>query len=209
VLKKFYKLFRVYHSDRTKKYWEMAANKPLEITMEKICQNFDRNTFESKKESIVTNIQLSPEKTILDLACGIGRTCRWVAPHVKQYHGVDFVDEMVKKARAYNEMYTNAIFHVNDGRTLSIFKNDFFDIVYSELAFQHMPKDIQRSYVKETHRVLKKNGLFYVDIPRIEFYQDNSYALTKEETENLFKGFEIDIGQQGSAYYRIKAKKID
>lgn len=206
MLKRLYRLIKKTHTDRTKKYWEEAAKKPLDDTMEMICDNFNRNTFENKKESIITKIPLSKDKIILDLACGIGRTCKWVAPFVKQYHGVDFIDDMIIKARAYNKDYTNVTFHVNDGRTLGIFENDFFDIVYSELAFQHMPKNIQKSYVKEVYRVLKKEGLFYVDIPRIEYYNDNSYALTELEIENLFKDFEIEM-ERGPAYCQIKAKK--
>lgn len=207
MLKRLYRLINKHHTDRTKKYWGKAAKKPLEETMELICDGFDKNTFENKKESIIAKIPLSTDKTILDLACGIGRTCKWVAPFVKQYHGVDFIEDMIVRARAYNKGYTNATFQVNDGKTLNIFENDFFDIVYCELAFQHMPKDIQKSYVKEVYRILKKKGLFYVDVPRIEYYHDNSYALTELEIENLFKDFEIEM-EQGPAYCQIIAKKM-
>jgi ubiquinone/menaquinone biosynthesis C-methylase UbiE len=153
-------------------------------------------------------MQLTPDIRILDLACGMGRTCRWVAPKVKEYVGVDFIPEMIEKAKAYNSQINNAKFLVNDGKTLNIFEDESFDIIYSELAFQHMVKPIQESYVNEIHRVLKNNGLFYVQLPRIEFYKDPSYARTKEEVDELFKDFKVTYTDISPAYYYIQATKL-
>ena len=91
-------------TDRTKEYWENAAKKSVENVIESICDKYDQETFESKKESLIFSqkIQLTPDMKVLDLACGMGRTCRWVAPNVKEYVGVDFIPEMIEKAKAYN-----------------------------------------------------------------------------------------------------------
>ena len=94
---------------------------------------------------------------VLDLCCGMGRTCRHVAPLVKEYHGVDFAEGMIAKAREYNAGVPNASFHVNDGRSLGGFADGTFDLVYCELAYQHMPKGTQAAYTSEVHRVLR-NG---------------------------------------------------
>jgi len=198
-------------TDRTKAYWEDAAKqKNVEDVMERICDKFDKNTFESKKESIIfhMNIPISSTDTILEVGCGMGRTCKWIAPNVKKYVGVDFIPEMIEKAKSYNEKLDNSEFFVNDGKTLSIFDNQIYDKVYSELAFQHMTKPIQESYVKEIYRVLKKDGIFYVQLPRMEFYNDSSFALTKEEVDNLFKDFSITYEDDVPSYYYLKAQKI-
>jgi len=197
-------------TDRTKKYWENAAKKSVESVMESICDQFDKETFESKKESLIFSqkMQLTPDIRILDLACGMGRTCRWVAPKVKEYVGVDFIPEMIEKAKAYNSEINNAKFLVNDGKTLNIFEDENFDIIYCELAFQHMLKSIQESYMNDIHRVLKNNGLFYVQLPRFEFYKDPSYARTKEEVDELFKDFKVTYADISPAYYYIKATKL-
>lgn len=207
-VKKFLK--RNKPTDRTKEYWESAAKKPIENVMESICDKYDQETFESKKESLIFSqkMQLTPDIKILDLACGMGRTCRWVAPNVKEYVGVDFIPEMIEKAKAYNSQINNAKFFVNDGKTLNIFEDESFDIIYSELAFQHMHKPVQESYVNDIHRVLKKNGMFYVQLPRLEYYKDSSYARTKEEVDELFNNFNVTYADISPAYYYIKATKL-
>jgi len=190
-------------------YWKNAAKGNVEKTMNKICDGFDKELFETKKESIIflKEFELSKEATVLDLACGMGRTCRWVAPNVKKYFGVDFIPEMIEKAKQYNSEYSNTEFLVNDGKTLNVFSDETFDLAYCEIAFQHMTKDIQEFYVKEIHRILKKNSSFFVQLPRIEYYNDSTYALSKEEADSLLKDFKIDYLKTTSAYYHIQAIK--
>lgn len=93
-------------TDRTEKYWTKAANADVENVMMSICDKFDRNDFETKKDSLIftQDIKLDKEMKVLDLACGMGRTCRWVAPHVGEYIGADFISEMIEKAKEYNSV---------------------------------------------------------------------------------------------------------
>lgn len=197
-------------TDRTKKYWEKTASKDIESVMEAICDQYDKETFTEKKESLVFSqrIKFNKDMRVLDLACGMGRTCKWVSPHVNEYYGVDFILEMVEKAKRYNRDFKNAKFLQNDGKTLNIFENEYFDLVYSELSFQHMLKPVQESYVKDLYRVLKKGGLFYVQIPKIEYYNDPTFSRTKEETDQLFGQFDLTYENEHPAYYYIRAKKI-
>lgn len=196
-------------TDRTEKYWKKAASKDVESVMEAICDQFDKKTFDTKKEALIfsQNVKLDKSMKVLDLACGMGRTCKWVAPHVDEYVGVDFIPEMIKKAKEYNNEFKNARFVVNDGKSLNILNPDYFDLAYSELSFQHMLKAIQESYVKAIFQVLKKDGLFYVQIPRLEYYNDKTYSRTKEETDELFQDFLVTYEDTSDAYYYIKAKK--
>jgi ubiquinone/menaquinone biosynthesis C-methylase UbiE len=194
-----------------KEYWEKAAHGSVKKTMNKICDGFDQKLFETKKESIVFLEEFQPTKdsVVLDLACGMGRTCRWVAPKVKEYVGVDFIPEMIEKAKKYNSDFTNVKFLVNDGKTLNIFSDKIFDVAYCEIAFQHMPRDVQKSYVDEVYRILKEDGMFFVQLPRIEYYKDSSFAFSKEEADSLLKRFKIKYLHSTPAYYHIQAKKVN
>jgi ubiquinone/menaquinone biosynthesis C-methylase UbiE len=192
-----------------KDYWEKAAYGSVKKTMNKICDGFDQKSFETKKESIIflEEFQLTKDFVVLDLACGMGRTCRWVAPKVKEYVGVDFIPEMIEKAKKYNPDFPNVKFLVNDGKTLNIFSDKIFDLVYCEIAFQHMPRDVQKSYVSEVYRILKDGGTFFVQLPRIEYYKDSTFAFSKEEADSLLKNFNIKYLETTPAYYHIQAKK--
>lgn len=55
--------------------------------------------------------------------------------------------------------------------------------------FQHMPKDIQRSYAAECARVLKEGARFFAQLPRMEFYHDTEYALAEDEARDLLSPF--------------------
>jgi len=196
-------------TDRSKKYWEIAANQDVEKTMWYICDGWDKKSFDTEPLGFVNILKKSDleNKIVMDLACGIGRTCKWISPQVKEYVGVDFIPEMIEKAKSYNSNFENAKFYVNDGKTLENFKDETYDLVFCELGFQHMLKQIQESYIKEAFRILKNNGIFYVQIPRIEFYKDETYARTKEEINELFKDFLIRQLDVSDAYYTIKAEK--
>ena len=193
----------------TKDYWEKSAKLSTKKTIDRICTGFNETKFSSLTKPNFFNDKniLNSEMVVLDLACGMGRTCVWVASQVKRYVGVDFIPEMIEKAKKHNKEIVNAEFHINDGQTLKIFDDKSFDVVYCELAFQHMEKPVQRSYVPEIFRVLKDRGLFYVQIPKLSYYHDESFALTKQEVNELFKNFKMTYLEDGIAYYILKAKR--
>ena len=192
-----------------KDYWEKAAHGSMKKTMNKICDGFDPQSFETKQESIIffKEFQLTKDSVVLDLACGMGRTCRWIAPKIKEYVGVDFIPEMIEKAKKYNSEYLNTKFLINDGKTLNIFSDRTFDVVYCEIAFQHMPRDVQKSYVNEVYRILKDNGMFFVQLPKIEYYNDSTFAFSKEDANLLLKDYKVKYLKTTPAYYFIQAIK--
>jgi len=198
-------------TDRDKEYWDVASKKSLDQVMDNICDGFDEKKFSNNKESIIfeAKINFKLDDTVLDLACGIGRTAKWVAPLVKEYYGVDYIQGMVSKATEYNIDVPNTKFKVTDGKTLD-FPNDMFDIVYCELAYQHMRKEVQSSYTSEVHRVLKPGGRFYVQIPKFEFYKDTTYS--HYDIKGLFDIFsshrllEVE-DKRYIAYFAVEATK--
>ncbi len=174
----------------TKEYWTEAAAAPDEETINAICDGYGPREFgEQAASRLPLYGDLRGDMAVLDLCCGMGHTCRHVAPLVKEYHGVDFVEGMITKARGYNKGVPNATFHVNDGISLGGFADGAFDLVYCELAYLHMPKKTQRAYTSEVIRILGDGGLFFVQIPRAEFYAGAEYALTDGEIRDLLAGF--------------------
>ena len=186
----------------TREYWEdAAAAAPVERTVDAICDGYTCEQFKSGSGVHFDESELGADAVVLDLACGMGRTCRRVAGLVREYHGVDFAAGMVERAREHNRGVPSATFHVNDGATLGGFADGTFDVVYSELAFQHMPKDAQRSYAAEAARVLRTGGRFFAQLPRAEFYKGAEYALTEGEARSLLSPFASADLVQTEAYW--------
>lgn len=189
----------------TREYWEDAAGGSVEKAVHAICDGYGLQQFADSGGVHFDGSELGSSHVVLDLACGMGRTCKYVAGRVKEYHGVDFIPEMIAKAREHNRGVTNATFHVNDGRTLGGFADATFDVAYSELAFQHMTKDVQRSYAAEAARVLKGGGLFFAQLPRAEFYPGAEYALAEDEARGLLSPFASADLVRTEAYWLARA----
>lgn len=100
---------------------------------------------------------LGPESTTLHIGSGLGRVEEHLHRRVRQCHGVDVSASMVKRARRL-VAHPNVAFHVTDGRDLSALPDSAFDLVYSFLVFQHLPRPQFRCYVGEAWAKLIGGG---------------------------------------------------
>jgi len=180
-------------------YWEEKA---LTNPYDAILYGCDEKEFWSKEVEIEG---LNKNTIFLDLGCGIGRIAKKVAPLVKEYYGIDFSTEMIKKAKEIFKDYENVNFFVNNGIDLRELEDNKFDVAYVCLVFQHMQKEITFNYIREVYRVLKKGGIFFVNsIPRIEKYIG---GLTEKELDEAMKPFKILDKKITEYYFYVKCEK--
>ncbi len=100
---------------------------------------------------------------VLDFGCGVGRLARALRPYFGEVYGVDISDEMIRLAREYTPSCT---FVLNQRDNLSLFQDNFFDFVYSNIVLQHQSnKEMARSYIREFVRIMKPNGTAVFQIP--------------------------------------------
>lgn len=194
----------------TREYWIEKAGGSVETAVNAICDGYGPDKFAEQSSSrLPIDGELRGDMVVMDLCCGMGRTCGHVAPLVKEYHGVDFVEGMISKARDYNRGVQNATFHVNDGRALGGFADGTFDLVYCELAYLHMSKKTQKAYTAEVHRILKGGGLFFVQLPRVEFYGSAEPTLSNDDIRRLLSGFASASGSvdESGQFWMARAVK--
>jgi SAM-dependent methyltransferase len=115
-----------------------------------------------------------PSGRILEIGCGVGRIMAPLAALRDEHdrprydvHGIDISAEMVRQGRVRAGERENLTFHVGNGYDLGDLEDDGFDLVYSLLVVQHMPKTIALNYFKEVHRVLALGGRFLLHVPNI------------------------------------------
>jgi SAM-dependent methyltransferase len=102
----------------------------------------------------------------LDFGCGVGRVTRAMASHFAAVVGVDISPTMVESARNLNETCSTCRFEVNDRADLRRFADGEFDLVYSNIVLQHIPRiDIIEGYIREFVRVLRHEGLLVFQLP--------------------------------------------
>jgi ubiquinone/menaquinone biosynthesis C-methylase UbiE len=130
---------------------------------------------------------VSSNSICLDIGCGIGRVIKFLAPHVKEIHGVDVSSRFLKLAKNNLKAHSNIVFHTNNGHDFHFLHDDMFDFVYSLLVLQHIEKEDVYLYLEEIHRVLRKGGVTYLQIPN--FLSDTVFGwyvkYAKQNTRHL------------------------
>ncbi len=95
--------------------------------------------------------------SILDAGCGNGYLCRLLAKKGARIVGVDISERLVEIAKQKeNEAPLGIAYHKGSLCNLSMFKDETFDVVVSNLVLMDLP-DLEKA-VQELKRVLKKGG---------------------------------------------------
>jgi ubiquinone/menaquinone biosynthesis C-methylase UbiE len=131
----------------------------------------------------------------LDFGCGVGRLTQALAAHFEECVGVDISDSMVNRARELSDK-TNCHFVLNDRPSLP-FPDQHFDLIYTSIVLQHVPKKaLIRKYITEFVRTLKVGGLLAMQIP------SHIKVRNRLQPKRRLYGFFRDIGVPASFLYR-------
>ena len=101
----------------------------------------------------------------LDFGCGVGRLSQALTAYADEVIGVDIAPSMLETARELDRSPGNVRFVLNDGADLSQFADGHFDLVYSALVLQHLPRPAVDGYLAEFLRVLRPGGVAVVGLP--------------------------------------------
>ncbi len=147
------------------KYY-IVSKKGTKITDDEFRQTGEENYNEIVINDTILQERLKPlsDKKVLDIGCGIGRLSEFFAKDFKEVEGIDISDEMIKKAKERLSNLNNVNFTATDGVHYP-FSDNYFDLVFSYIVFQHMPsEEIIEENFKEALRVLKPNGIIKIQI---------------------------------------------
>jgi ubiquinone/menaquinone biosynthesis C-methylase UbiE len=101
----------------------------------------------------------------LDFGCGAGRLTHALANYFDEVVGVDVSDNMLDLAKK-NNRNNKCKYIANYSDDLKIFADDHFDMIYSNVVLQHLPKRTMiENYIKEFLRILKKDGILVFQLP--------------------------------------------
>ncbi len=101
----------------------------------------------------------------LDFGCGVGRLTQALSRYFDEVHGVDIAPSMIDLANRYNQFGNRCRYHLNDSGSLTLFADDSFDLIYSNITLQHIPPPYSRGYIREFVRVLAPSGLLLFQVP--------------------------------------------
>ena len=104
---------------------------------------------------------LGPDRTVLQVGCGIGRFERALSPRVKAAHGIDVSGEMVRVAERRCAGLANVVLAKSSGRDLGMFADERFDLVYAVDTFPYLVQAghaLVARHFAEAWRVLRPGG---------------------------------------------------
>lgn len=108
---------------------------------------------------------LGPDRTVLQIGCGIGRFERAIAGRVRAAYGIDVSVEMVRAARRRCAGLPNVHLEKSSGHDLGLFEPEFFDLVYAVDTFPYLVQSgpaLVEHHFAEAHRVLRPHGDFVI-----------------------------------------------
>lgn len=197
--------------------------KKAQESYDKYAKQYADNTFHRLLQFQLNHfISLLPKNSkILDVACGSGRDTQYLTEEGFDVTGIDISEGLLKEAGLRTK---NCKFQNMDFLNLE-FPEETFDGIWCMAGMTVIPKDNIPEAIKGFYRILKKEGILYIDIKEghgqeivtKEKYENAPFYysyLTKEELENLLKESNFQIlssevsDNQGIRWIEIFATKL-
>jgi SAM-dependent methyltransferase len=103
---------------------------------------------------------LAEHRSVLEIGCGTGRLLEPLTKHFDNVFGVDVSGEMVRRGRERLAHLPHVRLVEIDGLGKLPFADESFNFCFSYITFHHIPiKSVVRSFINESHRVLKGAGV--------------------------------------------------
>jgi ubiquinone/menaquinone biosynthesis C-methylase UbiE len=138
----------------------------------------DQNLYEEMIESLVTQLGLSKNLSLLEVGCAAGFMAVGLENEVGQYIGIDIAKEAINVA---NRLQLNqAKFQCQDASMMN-FPDNYFDRIISYNVFTNFPNlDYSSEIIREMLRVLKPNGKILIGaIPDQEKQQETQTIISQ------------------------------
>jgi ubiquinone/menaquinone biosynthesis C-methylase UbiE len=156
-------------------------------------QVLDEQWYDGRKTAQCVFPDISRESIVLEIACGIGRVSRFVAPRCRHLYCTDILEEALKEARQNLKDFPNVSFHKTNGYDLGEFRSEYFDCVYSFTTFFHFDFELVVHYFREIKRVLKRGGSGIIEFKRWIGKEDVVQLVEKIESRGGIKTYETDL----------------
>lgn len=150
--------------------------------------------------------ELVKGKVVLDAACGEGYGSDILASNAQKVYGMDIDKESIDHAA---KKYTKPNLQYLLGSIDKLpFEDGTIDIIISFETIEHVDESIQKSFLKEIKRVLKKDGLLIMSTPNKKIYTDyrnyqNPFHV-KEFYKDEFYDFLTSYFKHVEFYYQLK-----
>ena len=113
----------------------------------------------------------------LDFGGGGGRLTAALATRYHRVVGVDISAAMIARAGRHHAGVANLEFVRNTRTDLAAFAAGDFDLVYSLITLQHLPRPLIRTFLLELARICHPQGILLFQLPARELTRRNRWSL--------------------------------
>lgn len=138
------------------------------------------------------------EHRILDAGCGLGQFVYYLGECGYMIDGLDFSLSLLRKAKGFDGQKS----YINGDVNHLPFKNKSYDIVLSFGVLEHLGEGLEKS-LRETNRILKEDGLLFLDVPYLNFIRKGLFPILKAK-EHYNKAYGMQFNQ-----YVFSKKEIE
>ena len=141
--------------------WNRADMVKATDSCEQVGRTLNGKNYSAEQISILTNrirdlLQASPEKVLLDLACGNGMMTYRIAPHFKSVKAIDFSAPLIQTAR---DKFARGNIEYLVGNAIELDSvREKYDCILVYFAFQYFNPDQARKMFAHFKRLLKPDG---------------------------------------------------
>ena len=154
----------------------------------------------------IDSLQLTKEKSVLEIGVGTGRLAVRTAPNCREFFGIDLSPKTVKRAKENLNNQTNVMLVYGDFMSYEFGRK--FDVIYSSLTFMHI-KDKQAA-INKVKTLLNISGRFVISIDKsqsdtieygtrkIKIHPDRKEDITEyinQSGMSLIKVFETEFAE--------------
>ncbi len=157
----------------------------------------------AKEKTFTTPFQLElfkeyvgKDKKVVDIGCGYGRILKELFDNgYTNLLGIDFSNEMIKLAK---EKYSYINFKVANGKNLEFENNSIDSIILFAVLTTIYDSKSQQDLIKEVYRVLKKDGILYVN----DFLLNDSdlYLKRYNKYKNIYHEYGVFESSDGGVF---------
>lgn len=196
--------------DLTKKIIDanVIYHSKLAETYDETQPHFKKENVKQVKSRLKKLSELTEGKSLLDIGCGTGFILELAYKYFDEVYGIDITPMMLEKAKEKISKNNLNNIQVKLANSENIpFKDCYFDVVTAYGFLHHLPS--LKPTLKETFRILKKDGIFYSDQDPNYYFWESMKSIEKMDVPMALDIERRSVCQMESEVQRVVGKDLD